>query len=432
MDCKNINELLTAYLDGEVTSEERGQIESHLSTCEKCREELRALETTRDGLRQALKTKATDVEPSPQAWNGIRHRIVSEPSIWEKCASIFNKPVWRAAIPVILVLIIIGALWRTGVLPGLQDGLTPVPAPTPAPTTTVPRPTTVPTLTPSPVPTPTITPTPEPRPTPTPSPTPLPILWVTAVTDKTSYLPGEEIAIEFSITNKAAEPVTLVSLPPKVKVIKPAPYKVFRTLPAGTETKSLSPGEVGTSALTWDQKDDAGQQVAPGWYYIEVTVAAFKGTPPVSRGIDTTPIKVLIQYPQGAMEKNIEINQSQTVNGITITLERVELSATGMKVYAFNTPPGYKIPIDSSGNIDPQTDLWSVNAMAEYSIDDGLTMFAGLSHIRFLDNGMTHTWDDLDPVAKTAKELKFIITILGDPFHKDYWQGPWEFKVPLQ
>ncbi len=75
MKCENINELLAAYLDEEVTPEERRQIESHLSTCEKCPEDLRLLASTRESLRQALSTKAAVVEPSPQAWDRVRQRI---------------------------------------------------------------------------------------------------------------------------------------------------------------------------------------------------------------------------------------------------------------------------------------------------------------------------------------------------------------------
>jgi hypothetical protein len=38
---------------------------------------------------------------------------------------------------------------------------------------------------------------------------------------------------------------------------------------------------------------------------------------------------------------------------------------------------------------------------------------------------MLHIWNNLDPVPIDAKELTLKITKLGD------WEGPWEFKVPL-
>jgi len=38
VECKEIRELLSAYIDGEVTSEEKGQVERHLQSCPECRE----------------------------------------------------------------------------------------------------------------------------------------------------------------------------------------------------------------------------------------------------------------------------------------------------------------------------------------------------------------------------------------------------------
>ncbi len=170
MKCGDINELLAAYLDEEVTPEEREQIEAHLSTCEKCREDLRLLASAREGLRQVLRAKATGVEPSSQAWDRVRQRIESKSRFWEQLSTLLTKPVWRAAIPIVLVLVVIGALWGTGVLPGLQSGKAPVSAPSPtvlAPTIAVPRPTQ------APVPATTVPPPviaiPPPSPTPAPS-----------------------------------------------------------------------------------------------------------------------------------------------------------------------------------------------------------------------------------------------------------------------
>ena len=120
MKCKDINKSLTAYLDEEVTSEERSQMEAHLASCEKCQEEMRLLAATRENLRQVLRAEAARVEPSSQAWNLIRQRIESGSSLWEQLSTLFSKPVWRAAIPVFVVLLAVGVLWRSGVLPGFQ------------------------------------------------------------------------------------------------------------------------------------------------------------------------------------------------------------------------------------------------------------------------------------------------------------------------
>lgn len=124
---------------------------------------------------------------------------------------------------------------------------------------------------------------------------------------------------------------------------------------------------------------------------------------------------------EGVMEKTIQVNESKTVNGITITLERVELAPFATMFYAFNTPPNYELPQDPKSlppHLVPHTE-------AEYSLDGGPVKKAGPSWIRFYDEGIRHIWKDLDPVPKGTKELTFIITRLGD------WEGPWEFHVAI-
>jgi len=134
-------------------------------------------------------------------------------------------------------------------------------------------------------------------------------------------------------------------------------------------------------------------------------------------------IKVVILPSGGAIEKAITVNQSQTVNSITFTLERIELSDTGMKVYAFNTPTGYSLP---QGPGLPPPQFMILHASASYTVDGGTANSAGTSGIQFLDSGMRHTWNIDLPVARGSKELEFTISNLGD------WYGPWRFKIPLE
>ncbi len=229
---------------------------------------------------------------------------------------------------------------------------------------------------------------------------------------------GEKVETSLSFTNEASEPHTISPFPPDIKIIDlpnlQPPDSVVRAFPVGKDEQALQPGESVPYIVNWDQKNDSGQQVSPGWYSVEVTLAT-------SRGSAT---RVLVLPPEGVMEKTIEVNQSQTVNNIAITLERVELTSTGMKVYAFNIPPDYSLP---QGPMLAPPQFMILHAFAEYGIDGGIMKQANPSGIRFLENGMLHTWDDyLDPVPKNAKELTFRITKLGD------WEGHWEFKVPLE
>lgn len=124
-----------------------------------------------------------------------------------------------------------------------------------------------------------------------------------------------------------------------------------------------------------------------------------------------------------ALVEAIEVNQTQTVDGVAITLERVELSPTELMVFAFNRPPDYTMPEDPQS---PPPSLSGLLASAQYSIDSGPVIDAGTSEINFLDNGMQHIFSIHDTVSEDAMELTFLITELGD------WQGPWEFVISLQ
>ncbi len=255
---------------------------------------------------------------------------------------------------------------------------------------------------------------PEPKPTPAPGPTRA--IVFDRIPDTISPY-GGKVEITLSYTNEASEPRIMSPFPPEIKIIEipnlQPPDRVVRAFPVGSNQLQLQPSESASHSVNWDQKDDSGKQVPPGWYSVEVTLAT-------SRGSAT---RVLVLPPEGVMEKTIEVNKSLTVNGITITLERVELTATGMKVYAFNTPPNYSLPPGQPG---PAPSFW-VHAFADYDTDGGIMKQANPSGIRFLENGVLHTWDDyIDPVSKNAKELLFRITKLGD------WQGPWEFTIQLQ
>lgn len=347
-------------------------------------------------LRSYLKTEAKRAEPSSGWWDDAVSRLGDrKTSFWERYGAWLNRPLWRAVVPVAVVALVVGALWGTGVLPGLQNGRPPIPAPSPT----------------APVPEPSLTPVPGPS---------LGIVF-NRIPDVISPY-GEQAKIELSFTNQSSEPRTM-TFPPKINIIalpdvKP-PDIIVRSFSTETKELELAAGQSVSYSLVWDQKDDRGQQVSPGWYSVEVTLATSRGSA----------ARVLVLPPEGAMEKTIEVNQSLTVNGITFTLERVELTATGMKVYAFNTPQGYNLP---QGPMLPPP-MFMMHAEAEYSIDGGIMKQTFPSAISFLDTGVEHTWSEyLDPVPKNAKELTFRITKLsgGMPPGQD-WEGPWEFKIPL-
>ena len=407
MKCQDVKKLLVAYLDEELTPAKRSLVELHLPSCQQCRQELEALRKIQAELRQALNIEADEVSPSPDLWEKLQHRLVntSQPSFWQKYGGWMNRPLWRAVVPVVLVVLVIGTLWGTGVLPRFGGMSSPPPAPTVAAPTT----TTAPTV---------------------PMPTPAPGISLGIMFDRepdiiSSY--GEQTEIVLSFTNKASEPRLISWSTSEVKIIKlpdvQPPSITVRSFPIETQERLLQPVETATYEFTWDQRDDNGQQLEPGWYGVEVALQYRNPSEPTVASIKGVPVRILIESPEGVMEKTIDVNKALTINDITFTLERIELTATGMKVYAFNTPPGYSLPPGQPG---PAPSLW-LHAEAEYSFDGGSFKQAFPSGIRFLENGLQHTWGEyLDPAPKNAESLTFRITKLGD------WEGPWEFKIPLR
>jgi hypothetical protein len=418
MNCIEISELLTTYLDGEVTPEEKAYIEAHLPGCPQCRTELEALSATRDNLCGALKSMANEVYPPDQAWERVRARLETKDG-WSRFWTSFTLGRVATAAAAVVILVIAVVIWQFG---GLFEVGAPPPSPVPAPAPA-----------PAPVPAPAPAPAPAPEPTPTPAPAPPPVieippgpaefpLQVTGIPDEAHYLPGQTVNIELTFTNVSSEPIALNLFPPETNINPPGIMQVVRSFAVGTQEIRLEPNEVVTHNLSWDQRDGNGVQVPPGWYVVNVSVTYVHGAPPKTtrQGFGNT-AKIFIQYPQETMEKTIELNQSQTVEGITITLERAELSAEGARFYAFVIPPGYT----------PSQPVPMVMAPvhARYSFD-GITRDAGLAGWGTRDDGIKLIWGAperlLDPVPSDAKELIFTITCFGDI------EGRWEFKIPLE
>jgi len=350
-------------------------------------------------LKERLLLKLSEEETKAPAgakknwlWEGLRHLVP-------------HNVMWRAVTTTVLVIILaVGVLWGMGIF-------TELPAPAP--------------LAPRGIP-------------PAPSPPPRPWLEIEAIPlSPIAYAPAfsleEEVKILFVFKNVSSEPITVAPFPPRIQIMRPRTDEVVRSFAEGSEQLDISPVETEEYTLVWDQTDDNGRQVVPGWYYVNVKdIAVSKATEPTTIGMGLwTMTKLLIQLPQGAMEKVIEVNQSQTVNGLTITLERVELSAMGARFCAFTIPPDYSPPQpqDSVPLPLPPPPAPMVPVHAQYTVD-GVTKDAGYSGIGSRYNGIRLIWGYheawLDPVPSDAKELTFTITRFGD------WQGPWEFFIPLE
>lgn len=173
-----------------------------------------------------------------------------------------------------------------------------------------------------------------------------PPLEIKATLGQDAVLPGQHISVTWSIENVSPNHITLRPFPPETTVQRMrivewpsgeddlvSGIQVVRLNPAGSREVTLQPGEQTTHSLVWDQRGIGGWPVAPGYYDLSVGVNVEAGSARIG---GSNRARVLIQFPQGAMEKTVDVNQPLTAGGVTVTLKRVELSATGTKVYAFN------------------------------------------------------------------------------------------------
>jgi hypothetical protein len=241
------------------------------------------------------------------------------------------------------------------------------------------------------------------------------------VPEEAHYLPGEPVEVKYLISNVSSNPVTFDTYPPELQAKSVSQGEVVFSIPAGTQRMEIKPGDTITLEFSWDQKDTGGKQVPPGWYFV-----------PFSGYGMNVPAWILIQYPQGAMEKTIEPNESRTVNGITVTLERIELTATGMTVYTIGTLSGYPVPPGITNTTHAMEQI-----AAEYSVDGGVIKQAGSAGMQYPGNGTRFIWDShVDPIPSDAKELIFRISTITLRFAPDrpdeLVEGPWEFKIPLE
>ncbi len=270
--------------------------------------------------------------------------------------------------------------------------------------------------------------------------------------DKTAYPSGELVQLNVTVMNNSSlnsQPVTINPYPPRIDLevpVSPATgatdlwrlsNSVIKTFPAGTGTKTFIAGENITYQLTWDQKDNDGKQVSPCWYFFDYKLQANNGSQ--NWGSGGAGKVLLIQYPQGAMKKTIQVNQSKRIENLTLSmdgggsrsidlvlqLKQVVLNDMGASFLVVASSPSHPTP-DYNGI------GWAGSSEAEYIVD-GVTKYARSANSQVTGNGVQLRWGDvnnkdyyLDPIPADAKQLVFIMTGFAN------WKGPWQFQVPLR
>jgi len=97
-ECEDLAPMLSAYLDGELSDEDRKKVEKHLQTCHSCRQLVSELELTGSLVKDTL---SREVPPEPDltgVWENIETQVCPQPSLWQKIKSLVGRPVvWLPA-----------------------------------------------------------------------------------------------------------------------------------------------------------------------------------------------------------------------------------------------------------------------------------------------------------------------------------------------
>jgi len=144
---------------------------------------------------------------------------------------------------------------------------------------------------------------------------------------------GSEINYRFTLTNVTGETITITPFPPRITIIGGGVLRPVRIIPEGDQSREIAPSGSVEHELTWDQRDDNGALVEPGWYNV------LPGSSTVNTGDESLVFNypalppLLIQYPQGAMVRTIELALTDTIGGLTVILERIELQDRGITLH---------------------------------------------------------------------------------------------------
>ena len=373
-------------------------------------------EDCRTALDFAKKMMGLRVTPSPVFHDRLKEKLLrnmekqesitpsgNEWSFWERLWETWRQPVWRTVtVGLLSALIIVGIMGRSGMFSQFTSDLLVELPPTPA-----------------------TGPAPEPPPAPLELQVPVDVVMTT---EEESYQAGEEITIEFVFINKSDEQQTIEPFPPLVEITRPELQESVRSFPSGSAHRTLSPGEAVEYELDWNQLDSRGQPVLPGWFKVYAREISITENESQRTIITSGGGCLLINYPQGAMDLDIALDQSRTINGVTVTLEKAEFSEEGASFYAFTASLDHqqspRVEPDTYPPPEPPTPE-PVIAHAQYTFN-GVTKDAGYAGFGFRDDGIELSWMRLDPFPSDAGELTFTITRLGE------FEGPWEFCISLE
>jgi hypothetical protein len=242
------------------------------------------------------------------------------------------------------------------------------------------------------------------------------IIQVEARPDKAVYGLGEAVEVEVTLKNVSAESVQIEPFPPILSFMREDSRQPVYTFHAGSDMRTLASGGETSFTVSWDQRDLSGGYAGNGSYYIELEDITYQDkqvklelAAPV--GFDILPIPRYI----GEINQTLDPDLSQTVAGITVVIQHLELADRGARITAIISPA-------------PAGDRQASDyfAYASYYLDGGWVKNAGLSAAEKTSGGMKHTWYLTEPIPRGTGELLFIVMNVGST------EGPWQFRIPLE
>jgi hypothetical protein len=246
-----------------------------------------------------------------------------------------------------------------------------------------------------------------------------------AAADKSAYLPGESVNIVVNLKNISAQPVVLENYPPSISLMSADSKQPVYTINSGKLAQKIDPGQTVSYVITWDQTDAKGRHASPGSYYLELEEVYRQGVSvPLALSAPVYFEILPSSSAAGGDKKIIEvINAISTVNGITVTLQRIETDTGGISVTAFISPPPDYVLKEGPTGLFAAMDY---RIPARYSLDGSWIAGTLPSFVEYYAGGMKHTW--YIPAVNPAEieNLTFIIDNIAG------WAGPWEFKVKIK
>lgn len=116
MKCELPIELLSAYLDGELSEHEKARVEAHLKDCAACREQLSALERIDKGLGEGVYE-----EPSREFIFGLNRRVMERIRPAPRRRLFRFAPIFAPVAAVILILVVLIEISPSKRMVGVTD-----------------------------------------------------------------------------------------------------------------------------------------------------------------------------------------------------------------------------------------------------------------------------------------------------------------------